>query len=267
MRLTGFLLLLLPLGVLAQAPAPAKPSTPTQTAKPAAPTTKPATPGAKPTAAATPQSATRKPTPATSPAARLVTDEQKTLYAVGLATHRSLAALDLTTAELEIVKRGITDAAARKPAVDLDEWGPKIAPMARARRDRSAAREKEASAAYLAKAATETGVVKTESGLIFRQLTPGTGAMPTADDTVKVHYRGTLINGTEFDSSYERKEPTEFRLSGVIPCWTEGVQRIKVGGKARLVCPSDIAYGEVGSGPIPGNAALIFEIELLEIVK
>ena len=267
MRLTGFLLLL-PLGVLAQTPAPTpKPSTPTQTAKPAEPTAKPATPGAKPTAAATPQSATRKPTPATSPAARLVTDDQKTLYAVGLATHRSLAALDLTTAELEIVKRGITDAAARKPAVDLDEWGPKIAPMARARRDRSAAREKEASAAYLAKAATETGAVKTESGLIFRQLTSGTGATPTADDTVRVHYRGTLINGTEFDSSYERKEPAEFRLSGVIPCWTEGVQRIKVGGKARLVCPSEIAYGEVGSGPIPGNAALIFEVELLEIVK
>ena len=84
---------------------------------------------------------------------------------------------------------------------------------------------------------------------------------------MKVHYRGTLINGTEFDSSYARNEPAVFPLGGVIRCWTEGVQRMKVGGKARLVCPSDLAYGDRGNEAIPGGAALVFEIELLEIVS
>jgi FKBP-type peptidyl-prolyl cis-trans isomerase FkpA len=97
-------------------------------------------------------------------------------------------------------------------------------------------------------------------------LKPGTGASPKATDTVKVHYRGTLTNGTEFDSSYKRNEPTSFPLNRVIACWTEGVQKMKVAGKARLVCPSSIAYGDRGSPPsIPGGATLVFEIELLEV--
>jgi FKBP-type peptidyl-prolyl cis-trans isomerase FkpA len=128
-------------------------------------------------------------------------------------------------------------------------------------------KEKAASATYLAKAAAEPGAVKTDSGLIYRELTAGTGESPKATDTVKVHYRGTLTNGTEFDSSYKRNEPTTFPLNGVIKCWTEGVQRMKVGGKSVLVCPSDIAYGNMGHPPaIPGGATLNFEIELLEIV-
>jgi FKBP-type peptidyl-prolyl cis-trans isomerase FkpA len=93
----------------------------------------------------------------------------------------------------------------------------------------------------------------------------GTGESPKATDTVKVNYRGTLVNGTEFDSSYKRNEPAQFPLNGVIKCWTEGVQRMKVGGKSMLICPSDLAYGEQGRPSIPGNATLIFEIELLEI--
>jgi FKBP-type peptidyl-prolyl cis-trans isomerase FkpA len=120
--------------------------------------------------------------------------------------------------------------------------------------------------AYLDKAAVEPGAVKTASGLIYTELRPGNGASPKASDTVKVNYRGTLTDGTEFDSSYKRNEPTEFPLNGVIPCWTEGVQRMKVGGKSRLVCPSNIAYGDRGAGGvIPGGAALIFEIELLSV--
>jgi FKBP-type peptidyl-prolyl cis-trans isomerase FkpA len=108
--------------------------------------------------------------------------------------------------------------------------------------------------------------VKTSSGLIYRELRAGSGASPTGADTVKVHYRGTLINGTEFDSSYKRNEPAEFPLNRVIPCWTEGLQRMKIGGKAQLVCPSSIAYGERGSPPvIPGGATLVFEVELLGI--
>ena len=101
---------------------------------------------------------------------------------------------------------------------------------------------------------------------MYRELTPGTGASPKATDTVRVHYRGTLTDGTEFDSSYKRNEPAEFPLNAVIPAWTEGVQKMKVGGKAQLVCPAHIAYGARGAPPvIPGGATLVFEIELLGI--
>jgi FKBP-type peptidyl-prolyl cis-trans isomerase FkpA len=103
-------------------------------------------------------------------------------------------------------------------------------------------------------------------GLSYRSLKEGKGASPTAADTVKVHYRGTLLDGTEFDSSYKRNEPAVFPLGRVIKCWTEGVQRMKVGGKAELTCPPNLAYGERGAGGvIPPNATLKFEIELLEI--
>lgn len=120
--------------------------------------------------------------------------------------------------------------------------------------------------AFLDKAASEPGAVRTPSGLVYLELEKGTGQSPAATDTVKVNYRGTFMDGTEFDSSYKRNEPTEFPLNRVIPCWTEGVQRMKVGGKSRLVCPANIAYGAAGSPPvIPGGATLVFDIELLEI--
>lgn len=195
-----------------------------------------------------------------------MTDEQKTLYAIGLVMSRSLRQFDLSPAEIEIIKGALSDATAGKPAVELDEWGPKIQPLANERGARITAREKEASAAYLTKAAAGAGAVRTDSGIVYTELQVGTGASPTASDRVKVHYRGTLINGSEFDSSYARNEPAEFPLGGVIKCWTEGVQRMKVGGKARLVCPSDLAYGDGGNQAIPGGAALIFEVELLEVV-
>jgi len=119
-----------------------------------------------------------------------------------------------------------------------------------------------------ATAAKEKGAVVTPSGLVYRALREGSGASPSAADTVKVHYRGTLTDGTEFDSSYKRNAPAQFPLGGVIPCWTEGVQRMKVGGKAQLVCPAAIAYGARGAGGvIPPNATLKFEIELLEVAK
>jgi FKBP-type peptidyl-prolyl cis-trans isomerase FkpA len=107
--------------------------------------------------------------------------------------------------------------------------------------------------------------VRTPSGLIIKTIRPGTGASPAATDTVRVHYRGTLVDGKEFDSSIKRGQPAEFPLNGVIPCWTEGVQRMKVGEKARLVCPASIAYGERGRPGIPGGATLVFEVELLGI--
>jgi FKBP-type peptidyl-prolyl cis-trans isomerase FkpA len=195
-----------------------------------------------------------------------MTDDEKIIYAVGLVMQQSLSQFDLSPAELEIFKRAVTDATTGKPAIELEEWGPKIDPLVRDRRARVMAREKAASIDYLAKAGAEAGAIKTASGLVYREVTAGTGASPAASSGVRVHYRGTLINGTEFDSSYARNEPAEFSLGGVIPCWTEGVQRMRVGGKARLVCPSDLAYGDGGSPPIPGGATLVFEIELLDIV-
>lgn len=123
-----------------------------------------------------------------------------------------------------------------------------------------------AAADYLQRAAQAPGAVQTSSGLVFRTLTPGTGAQPKANDVVRVHYHGTLPGGKIFDSSVDRGEPAEFRLSQVIPCWTEGVQRMHVGEKAELVCPSAIAYGDRGAGGvIPPGATLVFEVELLAI--
>ena len=125
-----------------------------------------------------------------------------------------------------------------------------------------------AQADLAAMAATEKGAVVTPTGLVYRSLKDGTGASPIASDVVKVQYRGSFADGTEFDSSYKRNEPAQFPLGGVIPCWTEGVQRMRVGGKARLTCPAAIAYGARGvGGVIPPNTTLQFEIELLDIVK
>jgi FKBP-type peptidyl-prolyl cis-trans isomerase FkpA len=122
------------------------------------------------------------------------------------------------------------------------------------------------SKAALDKAAAEPGAIRTPSGLVYRELKAGTGQTPRATDAVTVNYRGTLTNGTEFDSSYKRNEPAQFPLNQVIPCWTEGLQRMRVGGKSRLVCPAGLAYGERGSPPdIPGGATLVFEVELLAI--
>lgn len=119
-----------------------------------------------------------------------------------------------------------------------------------------------------AAAAKEAGAVVSPSGLIFRSLKDGTGNNPAATDTVRVHYKGMFPDGREFDSSYGRGQPTEFPLNRVIKCWTEGVQFMKVGGKAKLTCPPSIAYGARGAGNvIPPNATLTFEIELLDIVR
>ena len=116
------------------------------------------------------------------------------------------------------------------------------------------------------KAAKEKGAVKTSSGMVYHSMKDGSGKSPTAASTVEVNYRGTLTNGKEFDSSYKRKQSISFPLSGVIPCWTEGVQKMKVGGKAKLVCPPELAYGSAGAGSdVPPNATLIFEVELLAI--
>ncbi len=120
----------------------------------------------------------------------------------------------------------------------------------------------------VAEAAKTKGAVTTRSGAVVIPIKAGTGPSPTAASTVKVHYTGKLLNGKVFDSSVQRGTPLEFPLGGVIPCWTEGLQKMKVGGKAKLVCPSETAYGAAGSPPvIPPNSVLTFEVELLGIVK
>ncbi len=195
------------------------------------------------------------------------TDDDKTLYALGLLMARDLATLNLSESEVGMVASGLTaGATGADPAVDLETYGPMIQGFAQARIAAGATAEKEASAAFVQKMAAEKGAETTASGLVYIELTEGSGPSPSATDTVRVHYHGTLRDGTVFDSSVDRGEPISFALNGVIPCWTEGVQKMKVGGKSRLICPSDIAYGDRGAGgDIKPGAALNFEVELLGI--
>jgi FKBP-type peptidyl-prolyl cis-trans isomerase FkpA len=206
-----------------------------------------------------------EPAPAAAPA--LETEDAKTLYALGLALGQQVEVFRLTKEEIELVKAGFADAATKQtPKVDLQQYGPKIQGLAQARMAAAATEEKAAAAQYATEQGALPGAQVKPSGLIFTEVTAGTGASPAATDTVTVHYRGTLRDGTVFDSSIDRGQPTTFPLNQVIPCWTEGLQLMKVGGKAKLVCPSAIAYGDQGRPPqIPGGATLVFEVELLGI--
>lgn len=194
-------------------------------------------------------------------------DDQKTLYAIGMLIARQLTVFNLTPDEVEIVKQGLTDSVAgKKTDIDIASYGQKVQDLARSRRKAQGEKLAVQNKGFLEGAAKEKGAVKTDSGLIFLSLKEGEGASPAATDTVKVNYRGTLPDGKEFDSSYKRGNPLEFRLDGVIKCWTEGLKMMKPGGKAKLVCPPNIAYGENGAGDlIPPGATLVFEVELLEV--
>jgi FKBP-type peptidyl-prolyl cis-trans isomerase FkpA len=199
-------------------------------------------------------------------AAKLDNDESKTIYALGLSIGHTIEQFNLTPAELEIVKQGMTDNMAKKPAADIEVYGPKIDDLLKGRRAKLAESEKGKAKAYEDKMAAVAGAQRTPSGLIYKDITVGTGASPKDSDIVKVNYKGTLTDGTEFDSSAKHNNtPLEIPLGGVIPCWTEGVQKMKVGGKAQLICPAAIAYGDAGSPPVPPGATLTFEIELLGI--
>jgi FKBP-type peptidyl-prolyl cis-trans isomerase len=200
---------------------------------------------------------------------KLESDSDKEIYALGLSVARNLSIFNLSESELQTLEAGISDGVLNKPPkVDLSTYGPKLQDLARTRSTQVAEAEKKASEDFLSKAAAEPGAVKTSSGLIYTEIAPGDGPSPTADSTVKVNYKGTLRDGTVFDSSYERKTPATFPVKQVIPCWTEGLQKMKAGGKAKLVCPSSIAYGDRGMpGAIKPGAVLTFDVELLEIVK
>ena len=196
------------------------------------------------------------------------TDDEKSLYAIGfLVGSRNLGPLSLKPKEMEIVMKGLSDGASGKKAVVEPEGQmDKINAFAQARSSAGADKEKSAGREYADKAAKEQGAQKLPSGLVYKTLTPGNGPSPHATDKVKVNYEGRLTGGTVFDSSYKRGQPAEFALNQVIKCWTEGVQKMKVGEKARLICPSDIAYGDHGHPPtIPGGATLVFDVELLGI--
>ena len=200
-------------------------------------------------------------------AAQPQTEDQKTLYALGALMTKQLSVFNLSVEEYEFVQQGITDAAAGKTlAADPEAYKQKIGTLAQTRMQAAAQKQKELAKPYLEKAAKGKGAEKLSSGLIYQQIKAGTGAKPKATDIVKVHYTGTFIDGKVFDSSVQRGQPVEFPLGQVIPCWTEGVGKMKVGGKAKLICPSDIAYGDQGRPPvISGGATLIFEVELLEV--
>lgn len=209
------------------------------------------------------------PQPPAPPPPLTAEEKQTALYGFGalIADRTPVKSAGLTPEELGEVTRGMRDAALGKELeVKIEELAPKVDQLLNEKATARADAEKKKGADFAAKLAKEKGAKKTASGLIYIETEAGKGAQPKATDTVSVHYKGTLIDGTEFDSSYKRGQPTEFPLNGVIKCWTEGVAMMKTGGKAKLVCPSDIAYGDRGAGAgIPGGATLVFEVELIGI--
>jgi len=209
------------------------------------------------------------PAAAPSASAAAMTEDEKTIYALGaMIGQRFAGPMRLTEKEFEILQRGVA-ATARggQPEFPLEGYAPKFDALARSRAAAGAADTKAQAAAFRDAAAAETGAVKLASGLVYKTVKPGSGKSPKATDVVRVHYHGTLPDGKVFDSSVQRGQPVEFALNGVIPCWTEGVQRMKLGEKAKLVCPSEIAYGDGGTpdGTIPPGATLVFEVELIDI--
>ena len=188
-------------------------------------------------------------------------EEDKDFYVLGLSLGKGLSVFSMTKPEQELVRRGMTDGAAKPQKVTpqvLQPYGPKLQALAETRANAL-------NKTYLDKAAKEKGAQKLPSGILYIPSKEGTGATPKPTDKVKVNYKGTLTDGTVFDSSYDRGTPAEFPVSGVIKCWTEGLQKMKVGGKAKLVCPSETAYGKRGQQPtIRPDSVLNFDVELLE---
>ena len=202
------------------------------------------------------------------------TETEKVSYIIGTQIARNFKSQEIEV-NLDTLLMGLKDALqGDKLVMSQDEmqkvysvWQQKMRAKQAAKKAKEAAENLAAGTAFLEANKAKEGVKVTPSGLQYKVITEGTGDTPTADDKVKTHYRGTLINGTEFDSSYKRNRPAEFPVKGVIKGWTEALQLMKVGGKWELYIPADLAYGERGRPSIPANSTLIFEIELLEIVK
>ncbi len=239
------------LGGAAAQQTPAKPAQGTTTTTHRRPTT---------TAAAKP-----KPLP-------LTTEKDKQSYAIGLNVGKSLHRDDIAI-DPKFVLQGLQDAMAGGPVLLTDDeiktvmtdLQTKVRAQQEAKREALAEGNKKEGAAFLAANATKPGVVTLPSGLQYKILTPGTGPKPTATDSVICNYRGTLLNNTEFDSSYKRGQPATFPVTGVIKGWTEALQLMPVGSKWQLFIPADLAYGERGREPIGPNATLVFDLELMSI--
>ena len=195
-------------------------------------------------------------------------DDDKVFYYLGTALSRNMLNLDLSDSEVDAVVEGL-QAALKGEAEQLDDavYGPKLNEIAQERMAAAGLKEEAAAQAYVDKMAAQKGAIETESGLVYLELVAGDGAQPNAGSTVTAHYHGTLRDGTVFDSSVDRGEPLTIPLGNVIPCWTEAIAMMNEGGKSRITCPANIAYGPSGSGPIPPNAALTFEVELIAIVQ
>lgn len=210
--------------------------------------------------------------PSADPAAAtdtLPTAEARTLYTLGQLISRTLEAFALSDQELDWVQAGLTDGVTgAPPKVDLSAEAAGLHAMQEARRDATLARERAIGAEFVASVAEVPGSERHPSGVVIQRVQPGHGAQPTPTDHVEVHYEGALIDGTVFDSSRQRGAPAKFPVRGVIACWTEALQAMRVGGRSRVVCPAELAYGDRGSPPVikPG-ATLVFDIELLAIVR
>lgn len=193
-------------------------------------------------------------------------DDEELLYFWGTTMGQQVRDAGIgDAASLQWITRGLQDAAANEAPAFGDEYPSLLNNHLVLRRKQAAAAEAVEAGKYVERMAAEKGARRTDSGLVYKELAAGKGKRPTADSVVKVHYTGTLRDGQVFDSSVGRGAPLETRLNAVIPCWTEAVQLMKPGGKARVTCPPAIAYGERGNRGIPGNAALTFEVELLEV--
>ena len=195
--------------------------------------------------------------------------DQKALYAIGVSVARSLSNLDLSAEEAAEVVKGISDGLAGKAAsVDLDLARLNYKNLVQGRAKNILEKEKARGKAVRDQAAAAQGATVWPSGLIYTEVQAGSGESPGASDTVRVRYRGTLADGTEFDSSARGHDPATFSVNRVIRCWTEGLQKMKVGGKARLTCPAEIAYGDRGAPPdVPPGATLQFDVELVEVIQ
>ncbi len=198
----------------------------------------------------------------------LETDQEKIIYALGASMAKQVQLFHLSEQEQSLMIAGLSDGLAGEAKVEVNEFQQQIQQLAQERFAKAGEEEAQLAATFVEHMATQPGAEKLDSGMVMTEITPGTGDSPTATSKVRVHYHGTLRSGQVFDSSVDRGEPVEFGLNQVVPCWTEGLQRMKVGGKSRLVCPPALAYGSQGRPPqIPANAALVFEVELLDIVS